>query len=511
MRAKRWAWTMMASLGGLCVAAAAPPTRLWPFPVLGVALWGLSLSAAPSVNRLRAFALGTVFGITANLLALRFVPATVQRFTELPAPVAWLCLLLLAAAQGLTFGLGGWVYADLRRRGVSHPLSLGAGLYAVTFVPCIFPWTPAAPLSAWPVLVQSAEVIGERGICLLLGVFAGLLGQAVQALRGRQHASARAALAMAASLALTLVAYGMLRVRQVTQERARAPQVTIAVLQPGFAAEERWNEARARALLEHLGRLTKQAEERGAQLVVWPESAYPYHLGRSTKRSPIGERAVFQAGAHGPVITGMYLLGGHGVAFNAAVLVQPDGTFAGVYDKRHLLWFGETIPLSDVFPILTKWFSRGTGIRPGQNQVVLHTGDIRAGVLNCYEDTLPQAGRDSVQGANLLVNVTNDAWFEGTIEGDLHLMLATMRSVETRRDMARAVNLGPTSIVDATGTVRARYADAMPSPLLGQVALLDGTTLYAKWGDAGALLLLAAVLGAELLRQRNTKQQRRDP
>jgi apolipoprotein N-acyltransferase len=77
--------------------------------------------------------------------------------------------------------------------------------------------------------------------------------------------------------------------------------------------------------------------------------------------------------------------------------------------------------------------------------------------------------------------------------------------------MARAVNLGPTSIVDATGTVRARYADAMPSPLLGQVALLDGTTLYAKWGDAGALLLLAAVLGAELLRQRHTKQQRRDP
>ena len=207
----------------------------------------------------------------------------------------------------------------------------------------------------------------------------------------------------------------------------------------------------------------------------------------------------------------MYLLGGHGVAFNSAVLVQPDGTFAAVYDKRHLLWFGETIPLSDVFPILTKWFSRGTGIRAGQAQVLLETGEIRAGILNCYEDTLPQAGRDSAHGANLLVNVTNDAWFEGTIEGDLHLMLATMRSVETRRDLARAVNRGPTSLVDATGAVRARYAEPLPSPLLVTVALLEGTTLYAKWGDAGTLLLLVMVLGTAFLRQQRTKQKRREP
>jgi apolipoprotein N-acyltransferase len=501
----------VAALGGLCVAAAAPPTRLWPFPVLGVALLGLCLSADVGITRLRAFALGTVFGLAANLLALRFVPSTVLRFTELPASVAWLCLVLLAAAQGLTFGLGGVVYAELRRRQVAHALALGAAIYAVTFVPCIFPWTVAAPLSAWPVLVQSADVIGERGLCLLLGVFAGLVGQGVQALRARTWGSARAPLALAACLAVVVLVHGLVRVRQVNAERDRAPKVTLGLLQPGFAAEERWNADRAHALVEHLGRLTKQAEDRGAKLVVWPESAYPYHLGRNTKRSPIGERAVFQSGAHGPVITGMYLLGGHGVAFNSAVLVQPDGTFAAVYDKRHLLWFGETIPLSDLFPILTKWFSRGTGIRAGQTQVLLETGEIRAGILNCYEDTLPQAGRDSAHGANLLVNVTNDAWFEGTIEGDLHLMLATMRSVETRRDLARAVNRGPTSLVDATGAVRARYAEPLPSPLLVTVALLEGTTLYAKWGDAGTLLLLVMVLGAAFLRQQRTKQKRREP
>ena len=78
----------VAALGGLCVAAAAPPTLLWPFPVLGVALLGLCLSAEIGITRLRAFALGTVFGLTANLLALRFVPSTVLRFTELPASVA---------------------------------------------------------------------------------------------------------------------------------------------------------------------------------------------------------------------------------------------------------------------------------------------------------------------------------------------------------------------------------------------------------------------------------------
>ena len=112
---------------------------------------------------------------------------------------------------------------------------------------------------------------------------------------------------------------------------------------------------------------------------------------------------------------------------------------------------------------------------------------MRAAVLVCYEDTLPEAGREAMEVApNLLVNVTNDAWFFGSAESELHLRVATLRAVELRRDIVRAVNFGPTSWVDAAGRVRARaLAGASRASSSAEPALLEtAPTLYARFGDA---------------------------
>jgi apolipoprotein N-acyltransferase len=119
-------------------------------------------------------------------------------------------------------------------------------------------------------------------------------------------------------------------------------------------------------------------------------------------------------------------------------------------------------------------------------------------VLSCYEDTLPEAGREAMDAApDLLVNLTNDAWFSGSPESELHLRLAALRAVELRRDLVRAVNFGPTSWIDATGRVRARSPADFSAVLATEPALLDGpATLYARFGDAPwalAALLLGSV------------------
>jgi apolipoprotein N-acyltransferase len=139
-------------------------------------------------------------------------------------------------------------------------------------------------------------------------------------------------------------------------------------------------------------------------------------------------------------------------------------------------------------------FSKGTGLVAGEESVVFVTGPIRAAVLNCYEDTLPAAGREAMERSpNLLVNVTNDAWFAGSAEGELHLRLAVLRAIETRRDLVRAVNQGPTSFVDAAGRVRARYDLPMPGTLQTTPALLSGPpTFYVRFGDAPLVLLALA-------------------
>jgi apolipoprotein N-acyltransferase len=136
--------------------------------------------------------------------------------------------------------------------------------------------------------------------------------------------------------------------------------------------------------------------------------------------------------------------------------------------------------------------------------VAFDAGHVRAAVLNCYEDTLPVAGREAMEvRPNLLVNVTNDAWFAGSAEGELHLRLATLRAIETRRDLVRAVNKGPTSWVDAAGRVRTRYAERFPAAVAVEPALLDGApTIFARVGDAPLVVLVAAALALRVARAR---------
>lgn len=453
-------------------------------------------------------AYGWCFGLGANLVALRFVPEVILRFTPLPAAAAWLSLFLLSAAQALPWAVGGALAHRLARparpaRGMTRPLAprwlaFGLGVYVATFVPAVFPWTPSGGLAGWPVLLQTAELVGERGTSLLVALATGLATHALVRLRRERSArSAAAPFALAAGVLAVMVAWGTWRMRAVERAREAAPHARVVLVQPGFDASDRWEASRASMMIERLTVLTKSAEQRGSDLTVWPESAYPFTLPHGTRTSPRGARAVLQPGVRGPVLTGAYMSGAPGVGYNSAVLATSDGALSPPYDKRHLLWFGETVPLSEWFPWLKKVFSRGTGLAAGRESVVFVAGPIRAAVLNCYEDTLPEAGREAMEASpNLLVNVTNDAWFAGSAEGELHLRLAVLRAVETRRDLVRAVNEGPTTFVDASGRVRGRYDLLMPGTLPTNPALLDGPpTLYVRFGDAPLFLLaLAAVL-----------------
>jgi apolipoprotein N-acyltransferase len=180
-------------------------------------------------------------------------------------------------------------------------------------------------------------------------------------------------------------------------------------------------------------------------------------------------------------------------------VVTRSGGLSTAYDKRHLLWFGETVPLADRFPWMRQVFARGLGLAAGDRNVVLVAGPVRAAPLICYEDVLPEAGREAMsEKPNLLVNVTNDAWFGGA-ESELHMRMAALRAVETRRDLVRAVNLGVSSWFDAAGRLRARGSPAFPGVVPTEPALLEtADTLYVRFGDAPwaivALLLANAAV-----------------
>jgi apolipoprotein N-acyltransferase len=496
---------------GIVFATTSPPTDFHAGIFIG--LLGFALALAPDPRNERSLgermrsgaARGWLFGLGANLVALRFVPEVVMRFTPLPAVAAYTALLLLSAAQALPWAIGGAIAHRLARpaRGTSAPLAppwlaFGLGVYAATFVPSVFPWTPAGGLTPWPAIVQTAEIVGERGTSFLVALAAGLAAHGIVRYRAeRSLRAATAPLALSVAVLAVMLGFGALRMRAVEQAREAAPHARVTLVQPGFEASDRWDAQRASMMIERLTTLTKSAEQRGTDLTVWPESAYPFTLPHGTRSSPSGARAVVQSGVHGPILTGVYLSRGGGLGTNSAILATSDGELSAPYDKRHLLWFGETVPLADWFPWLRNVFSKGTGLVAGNESVVFATGPIRAAVLNCYEDTLPDAGREAMERSpNLLVNVTNDAWFAGSAEGELHLRLGILRAIETRRDLVRAVNKGPTTFVDAAGRVRARYDLPMPGTLPTTPALLTTPpTFYVRFGDVPlALLALASVL-----------------
>jgi apolipoprotein N-acyltransferase len=529
---------LLATLGGCIFALSSPPTDLYPSVVVGLALLAAAIHDAPTFWR--AFGRGAVWGTAAGLVGLRFVPEVIQRFTPLGAAASYLSLSLLAAAQSLVWAAGSGIASALARRARAPlELSFPAGVLVAVSIPTVFAWTPAGLVSPWPVFVQLADVVGERGVSALLALAAALLARGLLAAPAdsrarRARAIALPALAAAGLLGLMAV-HGALRMRSIARSSEGLPTVRVALVNQAVGPHERWQAKKHPQILRTLRNLTREAEAAGAELTIWPEAAYPYPLDHDVRSAPRGARAMLAGGARGPVLLGLITRAkpvtvAPGVveinSYNSATLVLPDGAMQPTQDKLQLLWFGETVPGGTYLPWLRRIFQRSGGLIPGDAPRALTLdrdsgADLRMGVLNCYEDTLPRIGR-RIAGAitpNLLVNITNDAWFTGSAEPELHARLAVMRAIELRLDLVRAVNLGVASWIDARGVVRARDERNTPSVLHATPAIRHAAgspaeppsanpeaqlTLYARYGDAplAALLALACLACAARARAR---------
>jgi apolipoprotein N-acyltransferase len=173
--------------------------------------------------------------------------------------------------------------------------------------------------------------------------------------------------------------------------------------------------------------------------------------------------------------------------YNTALLAAPDGKVLGRYDKNYLLLFGEYLPFARWFPFLKKWLPEAGDFVPGESVEVFDLGGVRLGVMVCYEDIIPSftrrlAGKDP----NVLVNVTNDAWFGKTAEPYLHMQLATFRAIENRLFLLRSTNTGVSVVVDPVGrVVQETSLDGMET-ILADVAVMSGDTIYRRFGDVFA-------------------------
>ncbi|HMJ15524.1 MAG TPA: apolipoprotein N-acyltransferase, partial [Polyangiaceae bacterium] len=416
-----------------------------PGVLLGLAALYLALADAASVRS--AARRAWLWGLCAGIVGMAFIPDVVHRFTELGWAGGVLALLLLTAFQALHWGISGALAHALRARlGLPAPLSFGALVFVAISLPTVIAWSPASVISPWPVLIQLADAIGERGVSVLMALAAALAATPLRRyVEGGPTPSSRRSQAVYVGAGLALIGllalHGVWRMARVERDHAARPRLALGVVQAAVEARLRWQpEARA-LILQRLLRLTRRSEAAGAKLTLWPEAAYPYTLPRPLDEVPDDERQILGDGVRGPILFGLLtreLPSRH--RFNSATLLEPDGKLQKPQDKLALLWFGETVPLSEYLPFLARIWGRSGQLTAGSEVLLLKHGAARIGVLNCYEDILPGLGRRiALAHPNLLVNVTNDAWFGPTSEPELHLRLSVLRAVEARLDLVRAV------------------------------------------------------------------------
>ena len=479
-----------AALSGALVAA----PFVYPsfFPLTWIALVPLLWAIGRVRRPWQAFFLAWFAGAVTHLLGFYWIEHTARVFGGFPHGLSEIVLLLFAILTALSIALFGLLTFVC---GLG-PLQLFPALLwvAIEFLfPQLFPWHLANSQSQWLVLIQSADLIGLYGVSFLLVWFNSLV-YAVSFSREREP---RSFMVSAAVLSVALIGnliYGHFRLNSVAAEMRAARTLDVAAVQGSIDIKRKWNIAYLESNLKSYLDLTGNVPN--AKLYLWPESAIEDWVPEDAEKLPAEIVPTLPPGSS--LIFGARSFIGKPdspdmKAFNSAFLIDSEGQVHGRYHKQVLLAFGEYIPFAPILSKVPGMPPVGEGFSRGAGPVTLDLpGGIKVAPLICYEDIMPELARGFVKekGANLLVNLTNDAWFGDTFAPWLHARLAQWRAIETRRSLVRVTNTGLTTIINPKGEMLDTLPLFAPGVLTAKVEIMEGETPYVRYGDWFAWMMV---------------------
>ncbi len=467
---------------------------IWPFAfVCFVPLYISLLGQTPR----RALFIGLAAGATMNAFGFYWLLEMLRVFSGFPVPLCLLFVLLVATYQGGRLALMGWLFARGAIRGWSRgPVFVAAFIASELFFPVLFPWYYAAAVHQLPALTQVADLGGP----ILVGVVLLLVNMALAEpllARLEKRPWDRRVLATGGGALVATLLYGLVRIAMVDAQVARAEPLHVGIVQGNMGLMQK-REDPGEGLRRHK-RLTQELRQKGAELVVWSESSVTFAVPEAMTNPFMKDRVAGSAGV--PLIFGAVVFRvdpDRERWYNTALSTNRQGEVTARYDKHFLLAFGEYLPFGEELPILHRWspnsgrFSKGTTFAPLLFEKDGKTHKI--GTLICYEDILPGFTREAVAASDpeLLVNITNDAWFGDTLEPWQHLALSKFRAIEHRRYLVRSTNSGVSAIVDPVGRTLLTTKTFAPASADAVIHWMRATTLYQITGDIPWLLVTAA-------------------
>ncbi len=488
------AMSMWGVLGGLltaCFLWLALPGGGEFWPILFLAMLPLFTVTIIENGRVRFFA-GLAGGFFHFLMQMYWIVIVLRQYGGLSFALSVSGCAALALYLALYFALFCY-FAGL----VVKKLHSG---YVLFFFPCLWvgldwarsffltglPWLDLG-YGLWsnPYLLQIADLLGHYGLSFLVI----MINTAIFCLFLKDDRLVKF-VCVTVTILMTgaAVGYGKWRRDMVTHEMRKMPTAVVGAVQGNIAQGLKWSqdqqEKTVKTYLDSTFALT--IDGRQPDLVVWPETALPFYPARSALFPQVVSFAKINKVN---IITGApwFQIGDEKKArvdyFNSAFVISSLGGVGDIYFKTHLVPFGEYVPLKNFFSFLAPLVENVSDFSSGTMMEPLVAGKVKAGMLICFESIFPDIARKSVRGgANLLVNLTNDAWYGRSSAPYQSMAMSVVRAVETRRSLVRAANTGVSAFVDPLGEVRMSSDIFVKWAEKAILPLMEHTSFYMEKG-----------------------------
>jgi apolipoprotein N-acyltransferase len=455
-----------------------------------------------------ASAIGFAFGLGLFGFGASWVYIALAQFGGMEGALAALGTAGFCVYLAILPALAGWATARLAPVGTGARLVAAAACWTLTEWLRLwsgFPYLSVGYAQTRAALGAYAPIGGVFLVSLAVATTAALVAYAPQALRnGRRGAAAAAVL-----LAVWGAAWGL---RSIEWSHAAGDPVAVSLIQGNIPEDVKFEAAYRDASLAAYAELVAQSKGR---LIVLPESALPM-FADEVPPDYVAKLREAARQRNGDLLVGLFFFEPRAAGydedryFNSVISVGTART--QVYQKRHLVPFGETIPAKPI----VGWFIRSVlhiplaDQTPGAaDQAPFDVAGQRVAVNICYEDAFGGELIRQLPEATLLVNVTNDAWYGRSLAAEQHDEIAAMRAIETARPMLRATNTGITSIIDHHGVELSRLPWFTRGILEGTIAGRSGETPYVRCGDALAIAIATLLTGASFAIGRRRKRDSR--
>ncbi len=478
--------------------------ELWP--MLFAALIPL-LFVLPGVTTRGAILCGLGCGLVHFTLLLYWIVIVLSKYGGLAWFLSVQALLLLALYMSFYFVLFALFarYILLAFPAAVSVWLLPALWVGIDWLRCVlftgFPWMDLGyGLFEVPLLLQIADLVGHYGVSFLIVLVNTCLMLIFRLIFTRSHSVGAYFLVLVPVLCLLggVGVYSKNRYAEI-QSRTAAPEtsrITVGIVQGNIDQDVKWSPGQQQATVENYLLQTRSLfVSARPSLVVWPETALPFFPPSSGHIQPLKELLAdknFALLTGAPWFEVIDAKARQVNYYNSAVLLQPDGQVGGKYHKSHLVPFGEYIPLRKFLPFLAPLVEAVGDFSVGRVEQPLVWQQAKAGALICFESVFPDLSRQWVlAGANMLVNLTNDAWYGKSSAPHQSLAMAVLRAVETRRSLVRSANTGISAFVSPDGTVTKRSELFIPWAATTEVVLSQELTIWARYGYLFAPFCLA--------------------